>query len=150
MPIYRFGPFSLNTKERTLVREGEPIFLRPKAFDLLALFAQRPGKLLNKDELMSSLWPEEKFVEESNLTGYVSTLRKALGEYEFIKTVSRQGYRFEAEVTPAQSEKPTLEAEDTNNETELLPYSEVEAFLQKNKWLLYGIDGYIEICRSPG
>lgn len=86
--------------ERLLVRDGQPVALTPKAFDLLVHFARHPGRLLTKDELLSAVWPGV-IVEESNLAYHVFAIRRALGEAtdgeRFIETVPKQGYRF---VTP--------------------------------------------------
>jgi DNA-binding winged helix-turn-helix (wHTH) protein/tetratricopeptide (TPR) repeat protein len=99
---YQFDAFCLNAAERQLSRDGAPIALTDKVFDLLLLLVQRPGQLLHKAELMNLLWPDT-VVEENNLTVNMSTLRKALGETasnrRFIETVARRGYRFIAKVT---------------------------------------------------
>jgi DNA-binding winged helix-turn-helix (wHTH) protein len=98
---YEFGPFRLDPKERLLLREGQPVPLSPKAFDLLVLFVQAPGRLLEKRNLMQALWPDT-FVEESNLAYNVSAIRKALGDglddQQFVATVPTRGYRFVAQV----------------------------------------------------
>jgi hypothetical protein len=47
--------------------------------------------------LMRTVWPGT-FVEEGNLTFNISTLRRALGQFECIETVPRRGYRFTAQV----------------------------------------------------
>ena len=66
------------------------------------MLVQERGHLLNKDELMEKVWPNDKFVEEGNLTRNVSTLRMILGEtpgkHEYIETVPKRGYRFVATV----------------------------------------------------
>ena len=68
---------------------------------MLVAFIERPGELLEKDELMSRLWPDS-FVEEANLAQNVAVLRKALGENsrqpKYILTVPGRGYRFIGEV----------------------------------------------------
>lgn len=101
--LYDFGPFRLDTEERSLVREGCFVPLTPKAFELLSTLVQKSGRVVGKDELMHELWPDS-FVEEGNLTQHVFALRKALGENygepKFIETVARRGYRFIAAVTP--------------------------------------------------
>jgi len=108
---YEFGAFRLNPTERLLLREGRPVPLAPKAFDLLVLLAQNPGRLLEKQALMEALWPDT-FVEEANLAYNVSTLRKALDDDrsgpQFIETVPTRGYRFIAPITRLQgsSEAP--------------------------------------------
>jgi TolB-like protein/DNA-binding winged helix-turn-helix (wHTH) protein len=97
--LYEFGPFQLNTAERQLLRDGQKISLTPKAFDTLVALIERRGRLVEKEELMSALWPDS-FVEEGNLTNNVSVLRKALGDGEngsaYIETVPKVGYRFVA------------------------------------------------------
>ena len=68
--------------------------LPPKAFDTLVLMVRNSGHLLEKDELMRTLWPDA-FVEEGSLSNNIFLLRKALGEdTAFIETVPRRGYRF--------------------------------------------------------
>lgn len=98
---YEFGPFRLDPQERLLLRGGQPVSLPPKAFDLLMLFVQAPGRLLEKRTLMQALWPDT-FVEESNLAYNVSVIRKALGDglddQQIVATVPTRGYRFVAQV----------------------------------------------------
>jgi DNA-binding winged helix-turn-helix (wHTH) protein/Tol biopolymer transport system component len=106
-PVYEFGPFRLNPSERLLLRDGQPVALKPKAFDLLVFLVERQGHLVSKDELMEGLWPGT-FVEEANLTYTVSILRRALGDKQdgdqFIQTVPTRGYRF---VPPVRQERGT-------------------------------------------
>ena len=94
---YEFGPFILNPADRALLRDGRPVALRPKAFDLLLVLVARPNKLFRKEELMDALWPGVA-VEENNLDKTVSTLRRALGQggdgVIYIETVPKHGYRF--------------------------------------------------------
>jgi DNA-binding winged helix-turn-helix (wHTH) protein/tetratricopeptide (TPR) repeat protein len=97
--IYEFGPYRLDTAERLLVRDGKIVPLQPKVFDLLLALVERHGRLLEKDELMSVVWPDA-IVEEANLANNISILRKTLGEngQQFIGTVPKRGYRFVAPV----------------------------------------------------
>jgi Tol biopolymer transport system component/DNA-binding winged helix-turn-helix (wHTH) protein len=95
--IYDFGVFRLDPDERLLLRNGQPVPLTPKAFDLLVYLVQRQGKLVQKFALMAALWPDTS-VEEANLAFQISALRKALGEgangEALIQTVPTRGYRF--------------------------------------------------------
>jgi TolB-like protein/DNA-binding winged helix-turn-helix (wHTH) protein/Tfp pilus assembly protein PilF len=99
--FYEFGPFYLDPAERTLLRAGRPIPLRPKLFDILMLLVENHGHIVDKEQLMSSVWTEQ-FVEEGNINKNISMLRQALGEndrgYKLIETVPKRGYRFVAEV----------------------------------------------------
>ncbi|MEP7270624.1 MAG: winged helix-turn-helix domain-containing protein [Acidobacteriota bacterium] len=99
--LYEFGPFRLDLVEKVLWREGGSVSLTPKAFDTLVVLVDRRGHLVEKDELIKQLWPDN-FVEDNSLSQNIYLLRKALGEdaheQRFIETVPRRGYRFIADV----------------------------------------------------
>lgn len=101
MSIYQFGPFQLDSAERLLRKGDRPIPLTPKAFDTLVLLVQNQGRLLDKDTILRTIWPDT-FVEEATLAQNIFTLRKALGETNggshFIETVPKRGYRFVGQV----------------------------------------------------
>jgi len=92
---FEFGPFRVDPVERVLLREGEFVALTSKLFDLLLLLVENSGRVVEKDRLMSEVWPDT-FVEEGNLTQNISVLRKALKDdgHQYIQTVPRRGYRF--------------------------------------------------------
>ena len=135
--LYEFGPFRLDTAEQLLLRDGKPVPLTPKAFEILVALVERSGHLVEKEELMNVVWADA-FVEESNLTNNVSALRKLLGHGQggenYIETVPKRGYRFTAtvkELTPEALviEKRTLtrivteESEEQLSERVSLPES---------------------------
>src|ERR1700676_301769 len=92
--IYEFGPFRLEPAERKLSRGDEVVTLTPKVFDMLVMLVRHSGHLLEKDDLIRSLWPDS-FVEEGNLSNNIFVLRKALGDDpQYIETVPKRGYRF--------------------------------------------------------
>lgn len=70
--------------------------LRPKTFDLLAHFVRNPERLITKDELLDTIWPDTTVTEDS-LTQCVRDLRKAIGDerQEIVRTVARRGYVFQ-------------------------------------------------------
>jgi len=94
---YRFGPFHVDTGSRLLLRDGQPVPLAPKAFDLLGYLLAHPRRLIGKDELLKGVWPRG-FVEEGNLSHNIFLLRRALGEspeeHRYIVTVPGRGYKF--------------------------------------------------------
>ena len=102
----RFADATLVPVERQLLKHGQLISLTPKAFDLLVVLAENPGRLLTKDQLMEAVWGDTA-VEESNLAYHISAIRKALGDTadngHLIETVPKRGYRFTAAVTPLPS-----------------------------------------------
>ena len=105
--LYCFGPFELDTKEQVLRRDGQPLPMKPKVFELLVVLVENSGRLIGKDELMKRVWAGT-FVEEGNLAVSIVKLRQVLGETHnerrYIETVPRRGYRFVARVTQEQSE----------------------------------------------
>ena len=96
--LYRFDEFELHSSRRTFVRNGMPVAISPKAFEMLAYLVANPGRVVTKDELLKALWPES-FVEEGNLTQHIFVLRKALGDKAgCIATIPGRGYQFTADV----------------------------------------------------
>ena len=99
--IYRFNQFELDTDRRSFLRDGEPVPLSAKGFELLRHLIENGGKVVTKDELLDSVWPGQ-FVEENNLSVQVSALRKLLsdgsGRQQYIATISGRGYSFVAPV----------------------------------------------------
>src|SRR5215469_2254690 len=116
MPSYRFAEFELNEADFCLSRAGQRIPLEPKALRVLTLLVSRAGRLVEKQELLESVWPNT-FVEENTLTRTVGILRRELGDDsrnpKLIETVPTRGYRFIApvEVLPDSSSTP-LQAVD--------------------------------------
>src|SRR5450432_2558609 len=104
--LYRFGQFALDSRKRTLCRANSSVSLTPKAFDVLLFLAQNPNRLVTKEELLQAVWGDT-FVEEGNLTQYISHLRKALGDNSedtrLIVTIARKGYQFTADVIVAEA-----------------------------------------------
>ena len=99
--VYEFGPFRLDVAERRLLRSGEVVPLAPRVFDTLVVLGGQSGHVLEKSDLLETLWPGT-FVEESSLAKNISLLRRALGgessDKQYIETVAKRGYRFIADV----------------------------------------------------
>jgi DNA-binding winged helix-turn-helix (wHTH) protein/tetratricopeptide (TPR) repeat protein len=99
--LLEFGPFRMDLEERVLMRDQESITLSPKAFETLLVLAKHSERVVLKDDLMKTLWPDT-FVEESNLSQHIFQLRKALGDKahdpQYIVTVPGRGYRLALKV----------------------------------------------------
>jgi len=99
-----FGDCVLDTGSRELRRNGEPVHLPPKAFQLLELLLAGRPQALSKEDLMQRLWPET-FVTEASLSNLVADLRRAIGEEarrpRFIRTVHGFGYAWRDDAAPA-------------------------------------------------
>ena len=91
--VSRFGPYVLDEAERVLLKDGQPVKLTARMFDVLAILVRNAGKLVTKDDLLRLAWPGV-IVEESNIHVQISALRAILGR-DAITTVARMGYRLE-------------------------------------------------------
>ena len=89
----KFLDFTLDLERCCLLTADHDIRLRPKTFDVLRLLLQNAGRLVRREELISTVWPDV-IVNEESVTQCVSELRLALGdrEHKIIKTVARRGY----------------------------------------------------------
>jgi TolB-like protein/Tfp pilus assembly protein PilF len=131
--IYHFGPFVLDVADRSLKREGAPVPLTPKTFDLLVALVENAGRLVDKDSLLRTVWPDVA-VEEGNLTKGVFSLRQLL-EAEagprYIETVPKRGYRFIGEVTTGNkassiTSQPSPES-PSENSIAVMPFTDMSA-----------------------
>ena len=117
--ILSFEGFVLDGALRCVTRpDGSPLVLTPRLFNALYLFASRPGELIDKRELMRTLWPG-LVVEENNLSQLISALRRSIGDdsAQLIRTEPRRGFRFTAQVTAREdADKPDV-AGDSEVET---------------------------------
>src|SRR5580698_5062895 len=108
--LFRFGQFELDPARRTLCCANSPVSLTPRAFDVLLFLLQNPNRLVTKEELLQAVWGDS-FVEEGNLTQYISHVRKALGDNtedaRLIVTIARKGYQFAGEVVIPQAAPAT-------------------------------------------
>src|SRR5215469_11502545 len=99
--LYEFGPFRVDPEKEVLQRDGNPIPLQPKTFQVLLVLVRHNQEVVTKDDLMKTVWPDT-FVEEANLSRNIFLLRKALGEspqdHRYVVTVPGRGYRFAEEV----------------------------------------------------
>lgn len=129
---YKFAPFHLDPARRLLLREGQPVSLTAKAFDTLLVLIENRDRVVDKDELLKSVW-HDTFVSEATLTQNIFKIRKALGQdpdgHPYIVTIPKRGYRFVGRVLEDQpvnveEERPAKAAfsasdEETASETQI-------------------------------
>jgi predicted ATPase/DNA-binding winged helix-turn-helix (wHTH) protein len=100
--IFVFGPFRLDPSQRLIERDGGPLQLSGRAFDILLALVRQAGNVVSKTDLIAKAWPGTE-VEENILRVHVAALRKALGDgndgVRYLSTVSGQGYCFVAAVS---------------------------------------------------
>lgn len=116
---YEFGEFQLDVRRRVLLKNGRPLRLTARNFDLLLFMVENGGRVLSHDEILDKVW-EGLFVEQSNLKKGISALRQIFAESPnegaFIKTVPRQGYSFVAPVRAVPEGEPAVLYRETDAE----------------------------------
>jgi len=104
---YRFDDFHLDARNRLLLREGRPVPLNSKYFDVLLLLVSQSGQLVEKDRIFNEVW-DGVFVTDAALTQCIKDIRKQLGDDasspRYIKTVPKHGYVFIGNVVEADEE----------------------------------------------
>ena len=109
----RFGSFTLDGETRQVLRDGTEVHLSPKAFDLLCILIERRPKVLEKTDLLGTIWPDS-FVVEASLNVLIGEIRRALTDDarqpRYVRTVHGVGYAFcgEAEEISAPPAGPRL------------------------------------------
>jgi DNA-binding winged helix-turn-helix (wHTH) protein/Flp pilus assembly protein TadD len=98
----RFGPFELDLTTGELrstdTAESKNVLLREQAFQVLRMLVERPGKIVFREEIKSTLWPNDTVVDfDQSINATIKTLRRALGDSadnpRYIETLARRGYR---------------------------------------------------------
>lgn len=105
--MFRIDDINIDVERQCLMRAGEETHLRRKSFQVLAYLVKHRDRLVSKEEMFASIWPETA-VTDDVLVQCIRDIRRAMGDDphspRFIKTVPRAGYRFIGPVEERQSE----------------------------------------------
>ena len=95
--LYNFDRFCLDANRRELLRDGVPVSVEPKVFDLLVCLVGQRERVVSKDDLIKTVW-DGRIVSESALATCINAARVAVDdngeEQRYIKTLPRKGLRF--------------------------------------------------------
>jgi TolB-like protein/Flp pilus assembly protein TadD len=92
--VYQFDRFRLDLVRGVLSRtDGAELALRPKSFAMLQYFVERPGRLVDRNEIMQVVWPGV-FVTDDNIAQCIKEIRRVLGDGDqrILRTVPRRGF----------------------------------------------------------
>ena len=88
----------MDIRQRQVTRDGKPIYLTAREFQLLRYLIERPGSTIPRDELLRSVWGYRAEMFTRTVDTHVFSLRKKLEENpkspELFLTVSGVGYKF--------------------------------------------------------
>ena len=140
---YEFGDVTVDVSRMLVLRNGEPVSVEPKTFDVLRFLIEHRDRLVLKDELLDVVW-KDTFVTPNVLTRAIAQIRKALGddafEAKYIETVSKRGYRFIAGVAVSGGGHRPVAAEPIGMAASGLPTAGpgTQAAHQSPPWLWVG------------
>lgn len=96
--ILDFGDLNVDFEKRKVTLSGKSLELTSKEFDLLALFAQNPGRTYSRNELLDMVWGYQFSGYDHTVNSHINRLRAKIekdpSNPAFIKTVWGYGYRF--------------------------------------------------------
>lgn len=102
--IFHFGRFTVDAGNFSVKKNGQPVTLTPRAFDVLVFLVGHTGRVVEKQEIFDAVW-KETFVTDNALTKIVKELRHVLGDSvetpRYIETIPKRGYRFIGEIDDA-------------------------------------------------
>ena len=85
----------INREKYLVYKNGEPLHLPKKEFELLALLASRPNIVFERDQILDKVWGSDIVVGDRTIDVHVRKLREKIGD-NYIKTVKGIGYKFES------------------------------------------------------
>ncbi len=97
-PLVDLGRVQLDVAGHRVLREGKPVPLKPKAFELLAFLVRNPGQVFTRDQLLERVWGYDYAGETRTVDVHVHWLRAELEEDPaapvLLQTVRGVGYVF--------------------------------------------------------
>ena len=93
----RFGCIEIDTESHTVTKNGEPVDLTLKEYELLLLFARNRGIALYRETIYERVWDEPYLGDTRTVDLHVQRLRKKLNLSEEIQSVYKVGYRLKVE-----------------------------------------------------
>ncbi len=94
-PVYRLGPLTVDPARRRVSADGREVLLTATEFDLLLHLVRRPGRVYEREQLLSQVWGYEAAAGTRTVDVHVAQLRAKLGSASPIRTVRGVGYSAE-------------------------------------------------------
>lgn len=93
--IIEVGPIKIDREAYIVYLNNEKLVFPRKEFELISYLANKPGKVIPREQLLSSIWGEDVFVGDRTIDVHVRKIREKLDKYStLIETVKGVGYRF--------------------------------------------------------
>ena len=85
----------IDTKSRKVTRDGRPVALTPKEYELLLLFVQNPNTALYRETIYERIWEKEFVYGSKTVDLHIQRLRRKTHLEKELLAVSKVGYRLE-------------------------------------------------------
>lgn len=100
--LIRCGALSIDPRARAVTRDGVPLALTPKEFDILYFLARNRGEVFTKEQIYQAVWEGDYLLDGSNIMAFIRKLRKKIEPNpdapEYIQTIWGIGYRFNSQI----------------------------------------------------
>ena len=111
--VVRFGTYEVSLQSGEVRKAGLRIRVQQQPMKLLQILLEHPRKVVTREELRSRVWPNESFGDfDQALNIAIGKLRSALGDSaenpRFIETLPKRGYRFIADVSVLDADRPKM------------------------------------------
>ena len=95
--VQELGPLVVDRRSRKVFVDGSEVVLSPKEYDLLALLADDPGAVVSRQTILEEVWDPHWYGPTKTVDVHVASLRRKLGNPEWIETVRKVGLRLGGE-----------------------------------------------------
>ncbi len=93
--VLQIGGLTIDTVAMTVCRDGAPIHLTRKEYELALLFARNPRTALHRETIYERVWNEEFPYGSKTVDLHIQRLRKKVGWEHLLLSVNKIGYRLE-------------------------------------------------------
>lgn len=97
-PVYKTGPFIMDTEKHTLTKYSDIIHLTTIEFSLIQLLLENQGKVVERQKILEHVWGKDVYVTHRTVDTHISNLRKKIednpDEQKWIIGIRGMGYKF--------------------------------------------------------
>jgi DNA-binding response OmpR family regulator len=96
--VFRSGDLEIDFLKYQARKQGKPLKLSPREFEILRYFLERKGEVVSRDDLLNQVWGYESFPFTRTIDAHIASLRKKIEEKPdkpaLIVTIHGKGYKF--------------------------------------------------------
>ncbi|KPV57656.1 response regulator [Paenibacillus sp. A3] len=93
--LMTFQTIQVDLDKREVIKQGIPVELTPKEYDLLIVLLKNKNIALSREQFIEKVWGYDYYGETRTVDMHIKSLRKKLDLQDHIKTIYKMGYRLE-------------------------------------------------------